>query len=295
MVMVIPIGPDRSRVIYFDSAEPLRKSPEAITFEEVAASWQRLTGEDISGATPLWVSSTTDNSRQATEYRRGRVFLAGDAAHIHLPIGAQGMSAGIQDAVNLGWKLALDIRGRAPEGLLDTYHAERHPVGARVLHNTMAQAALGRPDERHQALRDTMAELVRMDEPRRYLAGMISGLDIHYELGAGHPLLGRRMPDLDLETANGPTRVFTLLHEVRPVLLNLGQPGGLDLSPWADRVRSVDARYDGVWELPVLGQVTAPPAVLIRPDGHVAWVGELTDPELPRALETRFGAAGPAR
>jgi hypothetical protein len=140
-----------------------------------------------------------------------------------------------------------------------------------------------------------MAELVRMDEPRRYIAGMISGLDIHYDLGEGHPLLGRRMPDLDLETADGPTRVFTLLHEVRPVLLNLGEPGGFDLSPWADRVRSVDATYDGVWELPVLGQVTAPPAVLIRPDGHVAWVGELTDPELPRALETWFGAARPAR
>jgi hypothetical protein len=202
---------------------------------------------------------------------------------------------GVQDAVNLGWKLAQVVNGTAPESLLDTYHAERHPVGARVLHNTMAQAALGRPDERHQALRDTMAELVVMDEPRRHLAGMISGLDIHYDLGEGHPLLGRRMPDLDLETADGPTRVFALLHDVRPVLLNLREPGDFDISSWADRVRLVDAWYDGVWELPVLGEVTAPSAVLIRPDGHVAWVGEPMDPELPRALEAWFGAAGPAR
>jgi 3-(3-hydroxy-phenyl)propionate hydroxylase len=124
---------------------------------------------------------------------------------------------------------------------------------------------------------------------------MLSALDIHYDLGEGDPLLGRRMPDLDLQTADGPTRVFTLLHGARPVLLNLGAPGGFDLAPWADRVRLVDARYDGAWELPVVGEVAAPPAVLIRPDGHVAWAGDLTDPELPRALGTWFGAATPAR
>ena len=140
-----------------------------------------------------------------------------------------------------------------------------------------------------------MLELLSMDEPRRRIAAMISGLDIHYDLGEGHPLLGRRMPDLDVHTADGPTRVFTLLHDARPVLLNLGEPGGFDISPWADRVRLVDAKHDGVWELPVLGEVAAPPAVLIRPDGHVAWAGDLTDPELPRALATWFGAATPAR
>ena len=215
----------------------------------------------------------------------------GDAAHVHPPQGGQGLNTGVQDAVNLGWKLAQVVNKTSPESLLDTYHAERHPVGARVLHNTMAQVALSSPDDRHQALRDTMAELLSMDEPRRRIAAMLSGLDIHYDLGEGHPLLGRRMPDLDLQTADGPTRVFTLLHDARPVLLNLGEPGGFDISPWANRVRLVDATHDGVWELPVLGEVAAPPAVLIRPDGHVAWAGDLTDPELPRALATWFGAA----
>jgi 3-(3-hydroxy-phenyl)propionate hydroxylase len=200
----------------------------------------------------------------------------------------------VQDAVNLGWKLAQVVNKESPESLLDTYHAERHPVGARVLHNTKAQVALTRPDDRHEALRDTMTELLSLDEPRRRIAAMLSGLDIHYDLGAGHPLLGRRMPDLDVHTADGPTRVFALLHEARPVLLNLGEPGGVDVSPWADRVRLVDATHDGVWELPVLGEIAAPPAVLIRPDGHVAWTGDLTDAELPRALSTWFGAAAAA-
>ena len=196
--------------------------------------------------------------------------------------------------MNLGWKLAQVVDTTSPESLLDTYHAERHPVGARVLHNTMAQVALGRPDDRHQALRDIMSDLLGMDEPRRRIAAMLSGLDIHYDLGEGHPLLGRRMPDLDVRTAEGPTRVFALLHQARPVLLNLGEPGGFDITPWAHRVRLVDATHDGVWELPVLGEVPAPPAVLIRPDGHVAWVGDLTGPELPQALTTWFGTATPA-
>jgi hypothetical protein len=129
-----------------------------------------------------------------------------------------------------------------------------------------------------------------MDEPRRHIAGMLSGLDIHYDLGEGHPLLGRRMPDLDLHTADGPTRVFALLHDARPVLLNFGEAGDFDTSPRA-RVRLVDARHEGVWELPILGEVAAPPAVLIRPDGHVAWAGDLTDAELPRALATWFGSS----
>ena len=238
-----------------------------------------------------WISRFTDMARQAASYRHGRVLLAGDAAHVHPPHGGQGLNTGVQDAVNLGWKLAQVVNKTSPENLLDTYHAERHPVGARVLHNTMAQVALSTPDDRHQALRDTMTELLSMDEPRRRIVGMLSGLDIHYDLGEGHPLLGRRMPDLDVQTADGPTPVFTLLHDARPVLLNLGDPDGFVVSPWADRVRLVDATHDGVWELPVLGEVEAPPAVLIRPDGHVAWTGDLTDPELPRALSTWFGAA----
>ena len=236
------------------------------------------------------ISRFTDMTRQAASYRDGRVLLAGDAAHVHPPQGGQGLNTSVQDAVNLGWKLAQVVNETSPESLLDTYHRERHPVGARVLHNTMAQVALGKPDDRHQALRDTMIELLSMDEPRKRMAGMVSALDIHYDLGEGHPLIGRRMPDLDLQTADGPTRVFTLLHEARPLLLNLGDSGGFDISPWADRVRMIDALHDGVWELPVLGEIPAPPAVLIRPDGHVAWTGDLTDPALPRALATWFGA-----
>ena len=236
-----------------------------------------------------WITRFTDTTRQAVAYRKGRVLLAGDAAHVHSPVGGQGLNTGVQDAVNLGWKLARVVNGISPDSLLDTYHAERHPVGARVLRTTMAQAALTRVDDRTEALRDSVSELLSMDEPRRHFAAMMSGLDIHYDLGEGHPLLGRRMPDLDLSTADGPVRVFTLLHEARPVLLNLGESGAFDVSPWADRVQSVDARCDGPWELPVLGAVAAPSVVLIRPDGYVAWVGDETHLGLPDALTTWFG------
>ena len=251
-------------------------------------------GSDFGAHSPNWISRFTDMTRQAASYRAGRVLLAGDAAHVHGPQGGQGLNTGVQDAVNLGWKLAQVVTGTSAESLLDTYHAERHPVGARVLQNTMAQVALMRIDERSQALRSTVLELLSMDEPRKRIAGMISGLDIHYDLGEGHPLLGRRMPDLDLDTAEGPKRVLTLLHDARPVLLNLGAPGGFETAPWTDRVRLVDASHHGLWELPVIGEIAAPAAVLIRPDGHVAWAGDLTDPELPRALETWFGAAASA-
>jgi 3-(3-hydroxy-phenyl)propionate hydroxylase len=215
--------------------------------------------------------------------------LAGDAAHVHSPVGGQGLNMGVQDAVNLGWKLAQVVKRTAPETLLDTYHTERHPVAARVLRNTMAQVALMRVDDRVEALRDTVSELLSMDEPRKRFAGMMSGLDIRYELGDGHPLLGRRMPDLDLVTADGQLRVFSLLHDARPVLLNFGDPGAFDIAPWADRVRLVDANYAGRWELPVLGPVTAPNAVLIRPDGYVAWVGDGTQRGLTDALARWFG------
>jgi hypothetical protein len=156
----------------------------------------------------------------------------------------------------------------------------------------MAQVALMRADERTKALHDTMSEVLKMEEPRKRFAGMLSGLDIHYDLGDGHPLLGRRMPDLDLVTATGPLRMFTLLHDARPVLLNLGEPGGVDITGWADRVQLMDAKYVGTWELPVLGVVNAPDAVLIRPDGHVAWVGDQTRVGLDDALTTWFGLPG---
>lgn len=251
-------------------------------------------GTDYGIHSPTWISRFTDMTRQAAAYRKGRILLAGDAAHVHSPVGGQGLNIGVQDAVNLGWKLSQVVKGTSPESLLDTYHAERHPVAARVLRNTMAQTALMRADDRATALRDTMSELLGMEEPRRRFAAMMSGLDIHYDLGEGHRLLGRRMPDLDLITASGPLRVFSLLHDARPVLLNFGEPGGLDITPWADRVQLIDARYDRVWELPVLGAVTAPNAVLIRPDGHVAWVGEQTDLGLAGALTTWFGSPAAA-
>jgi 2-polyprenyl-6-methoxyphenol hydroxylase-like FAD-dependent oxidoreductase len=246
-------------------------------------------GTDFGIHSPTWISRFTDMARQAAAYRDRRVLLAGDAAHVHSPVGGQGLNTGVQDAVNLGWKLAQVVNRTSPESLLDTYHAERHPVAARVLRNTMAQVALLRPDDRSKAAREAMAELLSMDEPRRRLAAEMSGLGIRYDLGEGHPLLGRRMPDLDLVSADGPLRLFTLLHRARPLLLNLGEPGAFDITPWADRVERIDARYDGPWEIPAIGAVTAPAAVLIRPDGYVAWTGDGTQAGLAEALTTWFG------
>ncbi len=262
------------------SAEPtLRDLRQALT-----SVW----GTDFGVHNPTWISRFTDMSRQAASYREARVLLAGDAAHVHYPVGGQGLNIGVQDAVNLGWKLGQVVRGMSPDSLLDTYQAERHPVAARVLQTTMAATALTRSDPRIDAVRVTIADLLSMDEPRRRFAGMISGLDIRYDLGEGHPLLGRRIPDLDLVTADGPLRVFTLLHDARPVLIDFGE---LDIGPKADRVQVVDAEPVDTWELPVIGAVSAPSAVLVRPDGHVAWVGEGTEAGLADALTTWFGGA----
>jgi 3-(3-hydroxy-phenyl)propionate hydroxylase len=260
------------------------------TLRDLSEALITVYGTDFGIHSPTWISRFTDMTRHAVAYRAGRVLLAGDAAHVHYPAGGQGISLGVQDAVNLGWKLAQVVRRTAPEILLDTYQDERHPVAARALQHTMAQGVLHRADERTQALVHVVSELALMDEPRKRLAGIISGLDIHYDLGEGHPLLGRRMPDLDLVTAEGPLRVFSLLHEATPVLLNFGEPAGIDITPWADRVQLVDGEYDGPWELPVLGAVAGPAAVLIRPDGYVAWVGDGTDTGLRDALTTWFGA-----
>lgn len=247
-------------------------------------------GTDYGIHSPTSISRFTDATRQAAEYRKGRVLIAGDAAHIHPPDGGQGLQTGVQDSVNLGWKLAQVIKGTSPDSLLDTYQSERHPVAARVLRNTMASVALRREDERTTALREIMAELLGMEEPRRTFAAMMTGLAIHYDLGEGHPLLGRRMPDLDLTTASGGLTVYSLLHAARPVLLNLGKPDAFDIAAWADRVQLIDAEYAGPWELPALGLVTAPTAVLIRPDGYVAWVGDEAQKGLVEALESWFGA-----
>jgi 2-polyprenyl-6-methoxyphenol hydroxylase-like FAD-dependent oxidoreductase len=259
------------------------------TLRELSDALIAAYGTDFGIHNPTSISRFTDMTRQAAAYRAGRVLLAGDSAHVHYPAGGQGLSLGVQDAVNLGWKLAQVVNGTSPESLLDTYQDERHPVAVRGLKHTMAQTALQRQDERTKALADLVSELAMMEEPRKRLAGIVSGLDIHYDLGDGHPLLGRRMPDLDLVTAEGPLRVFTLLHDAKPVLLDLGERGGFDITPWADRVQLIGASYGGEWELPVLGAVTAPTAVLIRPDGYVAWVGERTHVGLPDALTTWFG------
>jgi 2-polyprenyl-6-methoxyphenol hydroxylase-like FAD-dependent oxidoreductase len=259
------------------------------TLRDLSEALIAVYGTDYGIHSPTSISRFTDMTRQAAAYRKGRLLLAGDAAHVHPPDGGQGLQTGVQDAGNLGWKLAQVVKGTSPESLLDTYHAERHPVAARVLRNTMASIVLRREDERTKALRDTMSELLAMDEPRRRFAAMVSGLDIHYDLGEGHSLLGRRVPDLDLVTDKGTVRVFSLLHDARPVLLNFGGPGGVDITPWVDRVQLVDAKYIGTWELPALGVVTAPTAVLIRPDGYVTWVGDLTQLGLADTLTTWFG------
>ena len=259
------------------------------TLRDLSAGLIAVYGTDYGVHSPTFINRFTDMTRQAASYRDKRVLLAGDAAHVHSPVGGQGLNTGVHDAVNLGWKLAQVVKGISSENLLDTYHAERHPVGARVLRKTMAQVALMRVDDRTEALREAVSEMLSMDEPRKRFAAMMTGLDIHYDLGEGHPLLGRRMPDLDLITANGPVRVFTLLHNARPVLLNLGESGEFDITPWADRVQIIDAEYDGLWELPAIGAVTAPSAVLIRPDGYVAWVGQKSKAGLNDALTTWFG------
>ncbi len=259
------------------------------TLGDLSEALVAVFGTDFGAHSPTWISRFTDATRQAAASRAGRVLLAGDAAHVHYPAGGQGLNLGLQDAVNLGWKLAQVVDGTSPEGLLDTYHAERHPVVARAIRFTMAMGALQSRGERMEALAGLVSELAETDEARKRIVGLSSGLDVHYDLGEGHPLLGRRMPDLDLETAEGPRRAFELLHEARPVLLNLGEPAALGIGPWADRVQLVDATYDGPWELPVLGPVPAPSAALVRPDGYVAWIGDGSDRGLTDALTTWLG------
>ncbi len=277
------VGPIRVMV-----TEPNANAMGEPTLDDLKKLLVAACGTDYGVHSPTWISRFTDMTRQAAAYRSGRVLLAGDAAHVHSPIGGQGLGIGVQDAVNLGWKLAQVIKGISSDSLLYTYHAERHPVGARVLKATMAQVALHREDDRTLALRDIVGGLLKMEEPRQQIAGMMSGLDIRYELGEGHPLLGRRIPDLDLITASGPRRVFSFLHKAQAVLFNFGEPRAIDIAPWSGRVQYVDAKYDGKWQLPVLGEVAAPAAVLVRPDGYVAWADDGTVQGLIEALTTWF-------
>lgn len=304
------------------------RATDAPSLHELAAALKAIYGTDFGMHAPGWMSRFSDATRQAEVYRKGRILLAGDAAHIHSPMGGQGLNLGLQDAVNLGWKLAQVAKRISPPSLLDTYHAERFPVAARVLRITIAGSVLRTPGEGTAILGEFVSELLAMEEPRKRFAGMMSGLDIRYDLGEGHPLLGRRMPDLDIITAEGQTRVFTLLHDARPVLLNFGEPHSLAIDGWKDRVklvearlgdgkstdakvdakpadakladakpvdaklvdaRLVDAKFEGVCELPVIGAVGIPTAILIRPDGHVAWVGEGDSQGLVDTMRVWFG------
>jgi hypothetical protein len=259
------------------------------TLSDLSAELIRVYGTDYGVHSPAWITRFTDAARQAAAYRDRRVLVAGDAAHVHYPAGGQGLNLGVQDAVNLGWKLAQVVKGTSHESLLDSYHAERHPVAARVLRNTLAHVTLTRRDDRSKAAWEVVSQLLKMQEPRKQWAAEMSGLGIHYDFGEGHPLLGRRMPDLDLMTPSGPMRVFTLLHKARPILLNFGDPTNFDPALWADRVPLIEARYEGTWELPGVGVVKAPTAVLVRPDGYVAWIGDGAHAGLVDALTTWFG------
>lgn len=286
-----PMGGGVVRVVVTEGSLGPATEP---TLAELRQALTDVFGTDFGVHSPTWLSRFTDATRQSESYRKGRVLLAGDAAHVHSPTGGLGIGLGLQDAVNLGWKLGQVLQGISGAGLLDTYHAERHPAGERALKYTMAQSLFQKSDARQEALRDLLGEVLRVDGAGAPIAALITGLDVAYDVGPGHPLLGRRMPDLDITTGAGPARVYGLLHRGRPVLLEFGGPG-LEPGAWAGYVQHVRATYDGAWQLPVLGAVAAPTAVLVRPDGYVAWVGEGSADGLAEALGTWFGKFGPVK
>ncbi|MFG3052417.1 rifampin monooxygenase [Kitasatospora sp. NPDC048239] len=251
---------------------------QAPTFEEFKERLRVFAGTDFGAHSPRWLSRVGDASRQAERYRVGRVLLAGDAAHIHPPTAGQGLNLGLQDAFNLGWKLAAEVAGWAPRGLLDSYHAERHPEGARVLTSTLAQGVLLGSDPGARALRELFSKLLDFEEANRYVTEMITAVGVRYDLGAGHELLGRRLRDVRLKQGG----LYGLMHGGRGLLLD--RTGRLSVAGWADRVdHVVDHGAD-------LGEDLDVPAVLLRPDGHVAWVGEDQQDLLGRLPEW-FGAA----
>jgi 2-polyprenyl-6-methoxyphenol hydroxylase-like FAD-dependent oxidoreductase len=277
-----------TRIMVHEFGAPAK--PEAPDFDAIAHAWKRVTGEDVSAGKPLWVNAFDDTNRQLAQYRHGRVLFAGDAAHRQMPIGGQALNLGLQDAVNLGWKLAAQVAGTAAVGLLDTYHTERHAVGARVLGNIRAQARLLLGGAESNPMRALLGELIGLEDVRRHLAGMISGLDVRYDVGAvGHPLLGARLPLLRLSLADGPATSARLLRSGRGVLLDLRGPESLACTfalPWADRVLAVEAT-----PAPEDAELTqGAEALLIRPDGHVVWVGRNLD-GLREALSRWFGPA----
>lgn len=283
MVMAAELEGGVHRItIHEDDAPP----PDGYTptFEELADTWLKLTGESLHGGSARWISSFTDSARQAERYRQGRIILVGDSTHIHLPAGAQGLSVGVQDAVNVGWKLAGVVAGWAPPELLDTYHSERHPVGRRLLRNTRAQGLLYLSAEEMDPMRTVLGELAALPEPALILAGNVSGLDIRYDVGDDSPLAGLRMPDAAFVGADGrATRVFELLRAGRGVLITTVDDAGYAgvAAGWRDRVDVRAGRWaDRTADLPS--------AVLLRPDGHVAWAAPGRD-GLSAALRRWFG------
>jgi bifunctional hydroxylase/dehydrase len=294
MVMAGPLPGGIQRIIVCERGTPPKRRTQPIEWAEIADAWKRLTGEDISHAEPVWLSSFGDANRLVTEYRRGRILLAGDAAHIHLPAGGQGMNTSIQDSVNLGWKLAATVKGWAPPGLLDTYHTERHAVGSRLLLNTQAQGLLFLSGSEMQPMRDVISELMRYEEVSRHLVGMVSGLEIRYDVGPGeHPVLGARMPNRELVGESGPVTTYQLLHGGRGVLLDLADSATVrrTASRWSDRVDVVTARLkDTDDDDPFAGT----DAVLVRPDGHVAWTAP-GGGSVSGALTRWFGAPATRR
>ncbi|NKY97183.1 FAD-dependent monooxygenase [Nocardiopsis alborubida] len=288
MAMAAPIAEGVDRIVVCELGnEPGARSSTPL-FGEVAASWKRITGEDISHGTPRWVSSFTDSARLVSEYRRGRVLLAGDAAHVHLPAGGQGMNVGVQDAFNLGWKLAARVRGQADDALLDTYHSERHPVGERLLRNTRAQGTLILGGDASRPLREVLTELVAHDDVAHHLAAMVAGLDVRYDVGPdSHPLSGLRLPRTHLVVEGRTTTTAELLRTGRGLLLDLSEEPGQARTalPWSDRVDTVSARLS---DQDANGPLAATVSVLVRPDGHVAWTS-LATADLTGALNRWFG------
>jgi 2-polyprenyl-6-methoxyphenol hydroxylase-like FAD-dependent oxidoreductase len=297
MVLSVSLGDGFYRILIHDKDLPPHQDPDALTFTDVADAWQRMTGESIHHARARWMSAFNNAAGLAAEYCRGRAFLAGDAAHDAPPLAGWGLSVGIQDAVNLGWKLAAVVNGWAPEGLLDTYHAERHPLGQQLLRNTGAASLLYLTGEGMEPLRSVMRELVTYKDVAGHLAGMVSGLSIRYDMGTGeHPLLGRRMPsDRELELPDGSlVRVAELLHPARGVFISTDGSGGAvhTAAGWSDRIDVVT----GSWVRPEAdsGPHTAPDSALVRPDGYVAWAAP-GGGDLSESLGRWFGSGAGAR